>query len=343
MDPEKPDGAPRRGGWLRARAQGGAVALVAVLVLGGTSAAFAVTQSLKLKPPPVTAPRFDRVFSPVCECEQATARLAVRFRQADRVRASIVDLSDREVRVLLEDRPVRRGDVDFVWDGRSDRGALAPDGRYRLRLELARQDRTILIPTTFRIDTAPPVARLLGAGPTELSPDRDGVNERVRIRYRATERGTPVLRIGSATIEPGKRRPRGRSTVAWNGWIDGEAAPTGDYQLSLRVRDDAGNLSQPIPSIDVRVDYVELQESRLSAERSGELTFHVRSDRPFDWQLIRPAASGRPGQTFIYEVRQAPGEVTVQLPQAARPGTYLLRVSRSGDVDTAEVRIRRQS
>ncbi len=343
VDLEQPDGPPPRSVWFHGRATRIAVAVIALLVLVGTAAAFAVTQSLKLMRPPVTAPRFDRSFSPVCGCEQATAHLTVRFRQADRVRASIVDSSEREVRVLVEDQPVQRGDVEFQWDGRSEVGELAPDGRYRLRLELARRDRTILIPTTFRIDTAPPDVRILRAGPTELSPDRDGVNERVRIRYRTSERGTPLLRIGSAAVKFGKHRSAGRAAIVWGGQISGAAAPAGEYRLSLQVRDDAGNLSAPLPPIDVRVDFVELEETELTSERGAELTFHVRSDRPFAWQLIRPARSGRSGRTFIYEARQGAGEITVQLPRAARPGRYLLRVMRSGDVDTADVRIRRQS
>ena len=343
MDPGQPDGPPPRRAWLRGRATRIALAAFVLLILAGTAAAFAVTQSRKLTRPAVSAPRFDRVFSPVCGCDQASARLAVKFRSADRVRASIVDSSGREIRVLVEDVPVRRGDVDFEWDGRSDGGDLAPDGRYRLRLELARADRTIVVPTTFRIDTVPPTVRILRAGPTELSPDRDGVNERVRIRYRTSERGTPVLHIGSLAVKLGKHRPAGRSAIVWGGQIDGSAAQDGDYRLSLQVRDDAGNLSRPIPPIEIRIDYIELEETELTTERGGEITFHVRSDQPFDWQLIRPASSGRPGRTFVYETRQDGGEVSVQLPRAARPGRYLLRVVRSGDVDAADVRIRRRS
>ena len=45
--------------------------LLVVSLLGGTAAAFAVTQGLKIEPSPILAPRIDKVFSPVCDCGYA--------------------------------------------------------------------------------------------------------------------------------------------------------------------------------------------------------------------------------------------------------------------------------
>jgi hypothetical protein len=55
--------------------------VLVLLILGATAAAFVVTEDLKLEPDPLARPRIDRTFSPVCDCDQATAQIAFRLRE----------------------------------------------------------------------------------------------------------------------------------------------------------------------------------------------------------------------------------------------------------------------
>ena len=318
-------------------------AVIVVLILAGTTAAFALTQSLKIQRPPVSAPRFDRVFSPVCGCDQASANLTVRFREAERVTVEVVGADEQVVQTLATNQRVPRGNADFVWDGRTESGAVAADGLYRLRFDLARAGRTVLLPTTVRVDTQAPEVSVVSAGPPVISPDRDGEAERVRIRYRTNEQGTPVLRIAPGVTKKGKHRPAGRSTLAWGGTINGVPAPAGDYRLSLQIRDDAGNLSPPTDPVGVTVEYISLRAQELEATHGGVLSFEVTGQAAYSWQLIRPPRNGRPARTFIYVATETDTDVSAALPGQAQPGRYVLRVWRGGNEDSALVRIRRSS
>ena len=71
-------------------------ALVVVFLLGGTAAAFAVTQGLKLEKTPVLSPRIDKELSPVCECDTDAADIAFVLREGDTATVQVVD-GDGEV------------------------------------------------------------------------------------------------------------------------------------------------------------------------------------------------------------------------------------------------------
>lgn len=219
-----------------------ATILLLVALLGGTSAAFAITQSLKNEPSPVGVPRFDRVLAPGCDCESDVATLGLRLRRADRVTAEIVDADGRTVRVLADRERFRRGPIELTWDGRGDGGEVVPDGRYRLRVELAREGRSILIPTTIRVDTTAPAVELVAV---RTKPGRIGVV------YRTDERlaGELAVRgegLPETVVVRGRFRPAGKARLNWSGRVDGQPLPAGDYELVLRVRDPAGNVSEPV-------------------------------------------------------------------------------------------------
>ena len=59
-------------------------------LLGGTAAAFAVTEGLKLEPSPILSPRIAKVFSPACDCPTRVAEIAFRLRKPDNIRVQIV-------------------------------------------------------------------------------------------------------------------------------------------------------------------------------------------------------------------------------------------------------------
>ena len=105
-------------------------ALVAALLVA-TSAAFVVTEKLKLTRNPIVGPTVDKVFSPVCHCATDSAVIRFRLRRADRVSVGIVDGDGDVVRELARNRPQpKQVPTSYVWDGRDGDGR---GGRRRTR------------------------------------------------------------------------------------------------------------------------------------------------------------------------------------------------------------------
>lgn len=220
-----------------------------VLVLA-TLGAFVVTQKLKSSPPLVVRPHISQVFSPAPDARVRRAKVSFWIVEGDDVTVSIVDDEGRIVRRLLDGGKVpKRKRITLWWDGRTEDGALAPDGRYRVRIALIHQGRTIDLSRTIRLDTSPPkpivtdVEPRAGDGPAFLP--QAGVEE-VTIHVAGTERRrarvliyrtdvTPPRQVGELTV------PQHRRKVTWDGTLDGRPAPPGTYLMGLLVADRAGN------------------------------------------------------------------------------------------------------
>src|SRR6188472_636469 len=86
----------------------GLLAVVLVL-LGGSVAAFAWTEKLKLKPAPVSKAHFVRHFSPTCGCHRSVTRLIFRSRGPERVDVSIVDANGDFVANLAKGKEIPKG------------------------------------------------------------------------------------------------------------------------------------------------------------------------------------------------------------------------------------------
>ena len=115
-----------------------APAVLVAALLVATSAAFVVTEKLKLTRSPIVGPTVAKVFSPTCDCDTSSAEIRFRLRKADRVSVEIVDSSGHVVRELARDRPQGRRFVTYVWDGRDASGRVVDEGTYRPRVHLAR-------------------------------------------------------------------------------------------------------------------------------------------------------------------------------------------------------------
>ncbi len=99
---------------------------------------------------------------------------------------------------------------------------------FALRLENER--RTILVPTTVRVDTKAPVASLLRVRPDAFSPDGDGRADQVKVLYRSNEEGRPELLVDGISALVARNRARGQASVNWNGKLDGELVGVGYLQ-----------------------------------------------------------------------------------------------------------------
>jgi FlgD Ig-like domain len=314
-----------------------AVIVLVLLLLAGTAAAFAITESLKLERSPITAPRFDKRFSPVCGCPTDRAALTFRLRRADHLDASIVDRSGTRVRRLVDDERYGRGEVTFHWDGHDDAGAVVPDGPYRLEIHLNGAHRTIVVPNTVLVDTKPPAVELLRVRRRVFSPNGDGVNDRLVVVYRASEKGAATLLVDGRVAVRGKTRLPRRQRLKWGGKLSGRPLAPGAYDLTLEVRDIAGNVSPPRKPIEVAIRALRVTRQAFEARRGGMLRFRVATDAlPFRWELVRD------GRTVVAG-RSAKNVVRLPLPREFGSGAYTLVVSSSGQSDRAVVTVHGRS
>jgi flagellar hook assembly protein FlgD len=312
-----------------------AVTLLVLGLLAGTAAAFTVTEHLKLERSPIARPHFTKLFSPTCSCEHQTAHLVFRLRKADRIDAVVVDSEARPVRTLVTGDSHRPGPVRLLWDGRDDGGNVVPDGVYRLRVRLAKERRTILMPTPIFVDTTRPKVRLADAAPTVFSPDGDGRKDTVALTYTVSEGGRPFIIENGTVAGEGGFSHRGRAVVEWDGTLRGQPLPAGPYELRIRFRDRAGNFSAQSKPVEVEIAYIHVSPALVLARRGGNLRFHAVSDAVgLSWRLLKR------GRTVLAGTAQ-PGVVEAALPRRLRPGRYQLRVSANGHSDTVLVRILR--
>ena len=172
--------------------------MLVLALLGGTAAAFAVTEGLKLQKSPILGTRVTKVFSPVCRCPTAAAQISFRLRHADHLTLSIETKAGRVVRTIFGSRPVPAGFHSYAWNGRLEDGAFAPDQIYKPRLELDDADRTINLPNGISLDTVRPHVLSVGVVLTRL---------RVLVRYRASEHAHALLSVGGRVVVKTYRSP----------------------------------------------------------------------------------------------------------------------------------------
>jgi hypothetical protein len=300
--------------------------LLVVALLGGTAAAFAVTQGLKIEPSPILAPHIDKVFSPVCDCDSRLATIRFRLRKPDRVRLQIVDGEGNVVRTLVPGRRLRRGTVTYTWNGRDDQGSFVAQGVYKPRVHLADQHRTIDLPNDMRVDTTAPTIALVAVKPREFSPDGDRRGDRVVVDYKTSEPAHGVLYVDGRRVVFTRRQLQ-RSALEWNGRVDGKPAKPGVYRLQLSAEDRAGNLSAPGRAFNVVVRYVSLARDRIRATAGTRFGVRVSADARVHWKL-GPRQGGA-----------APGVLVLRAP--TRPGRYTLTVQVGEHAARAAVIVRR--
>lgn len=292
--------------------------LLVLGLLGGTAAAFAVTERLKLVPSPIVAPKLTPAFSPVCDCPTDEARIRFGLREADRLTVTVIDADNRPVRTIADER-FPAGPVEFVWDGRG-----VPQGVYRVRVHLADARRTIDIPNEMRLDTTPPELDVQSIAPRVFSPDGDGNRDFVRVRFRLSERSRVVLAADRKDVVRSTPRRAGDGKVEWYG--RGEAQ--GPYSLVIVAIDLAGNRSTETHTF-VRIRFIELVRRRIGVPPGVRFGVGVSTDADrYRWRL-----GSRTGSS---------SSRTLTLLSPVLPGRYTLTVSYDGHRDAIPVFVRAQ-
>lgn len=303
-----------------------AAALPVVLVVGllaGTAAAFAVTERLKLELSPIYDTRLERkVFSPVCGCAKEQATVSFQLREPDRLTVAIVD-GDEVVRTILDSEPAAAGGVAVSWDGRDDAGRIVPEGTYSPRVHLDEARQTIVLPNPIRVDVTPPEPPSFTVEPRTFSPDGDGRNDKVAIRYRLEERAHALVYVeGRRRIRSRSQQPEGK--VDWGGRADGKALPARAYGLTMAAEDPAGNVGARSGPVTVRIRYVELARESIRAAATTRFGVIVRSDATqVSWRFAGGRGTGPPGLLVLRAPRN--------------PGRYTLFVEANGRAARADV------
>lgn len=128
-----------------------AMTILTLVIVALATAAFAWTQVKKQEEPAIGGIRVDPLVAPGCDCPRETAELSFTLPTAQPVSAAIVDEGGEPVRTLLEDAPRGSGRLKLEWDGTGDEGEAVPQGDYRLQVDLAEPDRTIVVPSDVRV------------------------------------------------------------------------------------------------------------------------------------------------------------------------------------------------
>jgi hypothetical protein len=127
-------------------------AVVFALLVVATLAAFAYAQRVKRDPLVLDrvgiGPKNSNAFAPPCE------RIKLKFRTttSNDGTVQVIRPGGEVVATLADHTFLKRYTFHtFPWDGRNDDGALAWPGRYKLRVILEDEDRTLTAPGTIRL------------------------------------------------------------------------------------------------------------------------------------------------------------------------------------------------
>jgi hypothetical protein len=255
-------------------------------LVGATVAAFFITQHLKVSTPLIagTPAPFPAAINPVSgvTCYQPAAHKYVNHRQmqisfyllnrSDRVDVYVVGAAGRLVATLGSGRYMQAGSHPvrsfFVWNGREANGAVAPNGRYYIKVRLIGQRRTVTIssnagPEPVTIQTIPPKPVVTSIAPMVISSSHP---TGVKIVYSGNENRAATVLV--YRIDP-RRAPRlvksfltaaRGDSATWDGLIRKRPAAAGAYLIGLQVTDAACNTGyfparlSPLPADAVRVE-----------------------------------------------------------------------------------------
>ena len=292
--------------------------LLVLTLLAGTAAAFAVTERLKLEKAPISGTHVTRIFSPVCDCPNE-ALVRFKLRRSETVTLDVLR-EGRVIRELVFRERLKPGRLTFRWNGRDDAGAIAADGTYRVRVELAREHRTILLPNRIVLDATRPVVEAARLHPRSISPDGDGRSDRLTIDYRLSEHAHAVVFVNGVRRVVGHSR-RLKDELHWAGKRPGR------YGIAVGARDLAGNLAEPHAAGAVTVRYVALARRVIRVTTGHRFSVRVSTDaRAVRWRFGR---------------RRGVLRRHVLVLRAGAAGHRFLYVSERGHADRALVIVRR--
>lgn len=135
-------------------------AVVFALLVVATVAAFAWSQRLKRDPLVLDRVTFGtaagRSFTPNGDCRFDQIRVRFRVTRSDDADVQVVKPGGKLIVTLARDTYLKRYRFfTFYWDGRTRNDGIAPPGRYKLRVKLLGQDRTLVPGGVMKLHRAP--------------------------------------------------------------------------------------------------------------------------------------------------------------------------------------------
>ena len=295
-------------------------AVLVVGLLGGSAAAFAVTERLKLERSPITHTRVSKFVS--CESGRR-ADISFKVRHGDRLSLAIVDSDDRVVRALFDSNSVRRGRQKYNWNGRADDGKCVPDGTYKPQVHLANAHRTIVLPNPIAVDTKAPHIALVRTNLRVVSPDGDTRHDYLKVFFRTTEPARAVLFANGHRVVKLKSFKAG--SLLW-GRRNGMPTKPGLYLLYLRAIDQAGNPGPRTRVFTLRIRFIELARHVIHALAGGRIVVRVSTDaRFYNWRI--GSRHGRVHSRRLVLAAGAPGRYKLVLSERGHKARATLVVA----------------
>ncbi len=186
-----------------------------------------------------------RLISPPRDGRHDAVGLTASSTGASRWRLTAVRLTGASAGSVVRTIGGPGGAPHTAWDGRTDGGTPAADGRYRLTLAVldpagngAARSWDVIVD-----GTAPAIA--LSAGPPAFSPDGDGVADASIVHWTNAEPGLTTVRIthGTKVVRvDALRGARAGGSFRWTGRsTTGARLADGTYVARITVQDAAGN------------------------------------------------------------------------------------------------------
>ena len=317
--------------------------------MAATFGAFFVSQRLKNAESVAEYTKLRHYFSPNGDGVRDVDRITFKVEKADRLTITVVNRDGDRVRRLatgVDARPERP--VTVVWDGRSDDGIRAPDGRYRLQVGLRRTGRTVTIPGAFNVDTTAPKPVVVSVKPADRRAGGGRVRDPRPARREPPRAALPRPAHRPRRAEGGRALPRPQGQPAapsWDGKVNGAARAARDLH-GRRPRPRPGRQprhrarrapARPRPG--ARQAGHHRPRARGAAARGGGARRRARrvrrrrARRAYRWDVRRVGAS-RP----VEEGRAAAGKRTLVLrsPRGVS-GVYLLELRSGSSADARAV------
>jgi hypothetical protein len=284
------------------------------LLVVATVAAFFAAQELKTTPPNVQDVRATEVFSPNRDGRKDRMYMSFFLKRTDDVTATVVSRDGDAIRVLAERRLAAGRRMRLRWDGTDARRRTVPDGVYRVRLNLRRQGRAVLIPRNIAKDTKPPDVAVTSIGPErkvvgpELLPRTDAKPAEVHFKAPTRPNSRKEILVFRTDVRPARavfdrpiRLADDATSWSWNGRVGDRRVAAGTYAVIVRARDLAGNIGssapapprfeygRPLPGRGgITVRYLRAQSSTLPVKARETAAVAVDSvGARFTWRLRR--------------------------------------------------------
>jgi flagellar hook assembly protein FlgD len=174
-----------------------------------------------------------------------------------------------------------KGTTTSIWNGRSDAGAIVPDGRYTLTY--VPHDASGLVGDPVSVDALVLTAIKVGTPsvPTFFARDADALSKTVKLKVTVTQPAVVSWQILNGagdivrTVRPSSASIAQQIAYAWDGRTNsGSWAPDGWYRSVITATTDAGSYSQE------RRFYAGAFKATLSTNtpaRGGPLTLNITS------------------------------------------------------------------